>query len=655
MRVFSFDIFDTLLVRSQARPEDLFWEMGVQLRTQGYWQKSPTDFAQARAQAELQSRKKYPGGEVTFDEIYQELSRKLGWTQALTARAQELELALEAKSLRPVPGMVDRVTDARKQGDCVWFLSDMYLPAEFLTQVLRQNGFFQAGDRICVSGEVRASKANGGLYDWVRAQIRQPIEVWQHLGDNPHADVTVPRRLGIQAEELPTARLNRYESLAAPAKNQAHLWRTYLAGSMRLARLANQESATDRQVLWNTGCDLVGPLWFGFVRWCLDEAARLGLERLYFISRDGQILHRIAQRITAQWPGNVECRYLYGSRQAWHRAGLARILSEDLFWILRPTPGLTLQRVFQRLGLEPVAFEKNLVAAEFPPSQWTAPLTPSDLERLGHFLISGPMQPLIRAATEPYRSLVQAYLRQEGFGDGVAKGMVDIGWHGNLQRSLCRTMALFGWPEARQLTGFYLGLVQQPMNCTWGTLSGYWNRRPNGATHLRRQNLALLEMFAAADHGSVLGYRNHDNRIEPVLDSASEQRARAWGVTTLHQAILAFTDQMLSVTDRDDIDSLRYQEIGEQLLHLFYTRPTRDEASTWGSIPFSDGQVEDHLQRLVPQAQPRQIRSAVLRRSPECYYWWIDGYLAINPSSGLKVVHTLNNLKHKTADWFRNR
>jgi FMN phosphatase YigB (HAD superfamily) len=650
MRVFSFDIFDTLLVRSQARPEDLFWEMGVQLRNQGHWQKSPTGFAQARAQAELQSRKKYPGGEVTFDEIYQELSRELGWTQALTARAQELELALEAKSLRPVPGMVDRVTDARKQGGCVWFLSDMYLPSEFLTQILRQNGFFQDGDRICVSGEIRTSKANGGLYDWVRGQIGKPIEAWRHLGDNPQADVAVPRRLGIQAEELPAARLNRYEELASGPKNHHDLWQTYLAGSMRLSRLANPESAPDRRVLWNTGCDLVGPLWFGFVRWCLDEAARLGLKRLYFISRDGQILHRIAQRITARWPGGVECRYLYGSRQAWHRAGLAQIVKEDLFWILRPSPGLTLQRVFQRMGLDPIAFVKVLTAAGFPTSQWTVPLTPIDLERLGDFLISESLQPAIRKATEPYRLLVQAYLRQEGFGDGVVKGMVDIGWHGNLQRSLSRTLDLFGWPEARQLTGLYLGLVQQPANGTWGTFSGYWNRRPKGALHLRRQNLALLEMFAAADHGSVLGYRSQGSRIEPVLDPASEQRARAWGVTTLHQAILAFTDHFLSVLDNNDIDSMRYQELSEQLLHLFYTRPTGEEARTWGHVPFSDGQVEDHLQRLIPQAQPRQIRSAVLRRSPECYYWWIEGYLAINPNANLRILHTLKTLKHKIAD-----
>lgn len=653
MTVFSFDIFDTLLTRRQARPDDLFWEMGVQLRDQGQWQKAPAAFAQARTQAELQARKKYPGGEVTFAEIYLELAQTLEWTQSQTAHAQELELALEAKSLQPVPGMADRVAATRQPGRIIWFLSDMYLPSEFLKKILRENGFYQAGDRLCISGEIRTSKARGGLYQWVRAQFTEPIRAWHHVGDNPRGDVAVPRRLGIQAEWTPAAHLNRYEELARGQGTQDDLWRTYLAGAMRLARLANPESATDRQVLWNTGCDVVGPLLFGFVRWCLDEATRLGLQRLYFVSRDGQILHRIAQRIASRRPTGIECRYLYGSRQAWHRAGLARVLADDLFWILRPTPGLTIVRVFQRMGLEPVIFQKALEAAAFPTRQWNVPLTRPELDRLGTFLTSEPLQPAIRAATEPYRALVRDYLRQEGFGDGVAKGMVDIGWHGNLQRSLARTLDLFGWPEARQLTGLYLGLVQQPSSCAWGTLSGYWNRRPQGTARLRRTNLALLEMFTAADHGSVLGYETQGSRIEPVLDPASEQRARAWGVATLHQAILAFTDHMLEATNPNSIDSLRYQELSEQLLRLFYTRPKREEASTWGNIPFSDGQVEDHLQRLLPQVPPREIQSAVRQRRPESYYWWIQGHLAVHPSISLRFLHSLITLKHQLADWLK--
>ena len=57
-------------------------------------------FARARWAAELAARKHQPGTEVTLDEIYRELSERMGWEAAITATVQAMELDIEERHLR---------------------------------------------------------------------------------------------------------------------------------------------------------------------------------------------------------------------------------------------------------------------------------------------------------------------------------------------------------------------------------------------------------------------------------------------------------------------------------------------------------------------------------------------------------------------------
>ncbi len=243
--------------------------------------------------------------------IFLALALSLGWDEPTREQARQRELDLEASSLKAVPPMLARVQAARAESDAVWFLSDMYLPAVFIERVLRREGLFRDGDKLFVSGEWRASKARGDLFAKAREQASQPITSWRHIGDNPHADELIPRAQGISAELWRDAALNRYE-VRARGEGETELWRSLLAGAMRRARLANPESEPARRVIWDTGCDVVGPVLFGFVHWCLAQAAERGLHRLYFVARDGQLLHRIAERLAPALGFDVECRYLHG-------------------------------------------------------------------------------------------------------------------------------------------------------------------------------------------------------------------------------------------------------------------------------------------------------------------------------------------------------
>lgn len=68
------------------------------------------------------------------------------------------------------------------------------------------------------------------------------------------------------------------------------------------------------QPYWRTvGAIVVGPLLVAFSRWLAGKCDALGVERLYFLARDGQVMMRV---FTALYPERASrCRYLLASRR----------------------------------------------------------------------------------------------------------------------------------------------------------------------------------------------------------------------------------------------------------------------------------------------------------------------------------------------------
>ena len=111
----AFDVFDTLLFRDTARPEDLFTLME---RTGA----AAPGFAAARREAEASAREAARAAgraEVTLDEIYAR--------PALAGRgaAPAAELATEAAVLRADPAMRELVGALRRAGKRLYVVSDM--------------------------------------------------------------------------------------------------------------------------------------------------------------------------------------------------------------------------------------------------------------------------------------------------------------------------------------------------------------------------------------------------------------------------------------------------------------------------------------------------------------------------------------------------
>lgn len=318
LRLLCVDVFDTLLTRAVGEPSSVYLLLGQKLFDEGLIALPPETFARARALAEKRERARVTGtGDIDLCGGYRELAHA---QPALRERVNEMmseELAMEARLIRAVPGALEELGHARNRGLPVAFVSDMYLPHAFLQSQLDRLGFWQPGDRLFVSSACGFMKArDGALFRHVLAGYGlQPHEAL-HVGNHAEDDCAQARRVGLHTVHVPQANPNRYERAL-----EQHRWSSagassLLAGASRMARLHARAQTEHERALVDVAAGVGAPVIVSFLVRTLHQAHAQGIARLYHLSREGQILHRLALILCRRMNLPIENRYLHVSRRA---------------------------------------------------------------------------------------------------------------------------------------------------------------------------------------------------------------------------------------------------------------------------------------------------------------------------------------------------
>ena len=379
-QISSFDIFDTVLTRLVIDPTDIFKICGDLAINFGWLEISSESFRQQRINAEQRSRLFYEGGEVSLDEIYRELANSLEIPLEIIDKLKELELTVESEYLVAVPKAYDLVTEARRSHSQILFLSDMYLPQDFLESQLKKYGFWQEGDRLYVSGQWRKSKGNGDLFLQVISELSLKPSDLVHIGNDRHADVAKPRKLGINTIYIDDANLNRYEAIFAKYAQNTNGITSLWAGISRYTRLAESAKTSKESILRDIAVSVAAPILTAYVIWILRQAQVRQLARIYFLARDGEVLLKIAQELAPQIYPEVELRYLYVSRQALRMPGLTKINKAFWEWMFDDTDIFTIESLLARMCLDHSSAQPIFEQVGYPCDRWTENL--SSKERL---------------------------------------------------------------------------------------------------------------------------------------------------------------------------------------------------------------------------------------------------------------------------------
>lgn len=633
----SFDVFDTLLVRTCAEPRDLFVALGQTLQRQGLLRLPPEDFATLRWTAEKKTRTRAPAGEVQLVQIYAELAGQLTWNQAQQTTAMQQEIALEKAGIRPAPGRREIVREARRRCGRVIFLSDMYLPGAVIREWLEDAGFFEQGDELFVSGETGVGKGQGGLFRHVRAQLQSNYKEWTHWGDHPVADAASPKKLGISVCLNQDTRLIRHERSLRGTQRFALPWRSQLAGAARLARLEARPALSVKQrVLWEVGTTVAGPLFWGFTRWCLAEAKNRGIADLYFLARGGQIFWRVASLL--QTGHSLRCHYLHTSRLAFagtFDAGDPARLRQ------LAAPSLTqhsARQALANLGLEESGLE---LPARWPRDRWDDNLSVPERVALADWLLSGERLPRVQQALRTRAALAREYLRQAGLErTGNPAAVVDTGWMGTIQKNMEHLLGDASGP--RSLHGFYLGLTPVREFACQGECRAYTNTFRRLSLRRETTHLILLEIMAQGTHGPLLGFHREGGRVEP--DFGPFPDAQREDVELFQAAVLAFVwHAEETVAARMSPAALAPVLIDNYL--DFFHHPDELEARILGGIPHADQMLEQRKQTLCREMSLGAVLRSCLDFKHRPPGWWLAGQARLGHAPWLHGYMVAKKLK----------
>lgn len=606
--VVSFDLFDTLFVRSVARPRDAFRLAQELLNHHSDWYLTE-ELGPLRVAAEVAVREETvaTGGSadgVTMAAIYRRVEQHGMLVAGLAEALMAAELEAERMLLRPTE-TVDLLRFAIAQGRDVMVVSDTYLPRSFVEEVLSEADV-PGGYELWLSCEHQASKADGSL--WAAVVASRPGRDIVHFGDAEISDVVQAQAFGIRA----VREVNRPEALRQSVGSAGALrgeWlfdhlkvdgyqlknvHRSLVGGLTANRLFADTTCTPAYAL---GYGAFGPLLLGYVQWLHRAARATGHDHLYFLARDGRVMQ---EAYRAFWgASSLPSTYLLASRRLLNLPAIGDTLTNrDVDFLTQTSWPMLVGEYFSRLGLP----EVERAAGELLDRlglDWDQPGQQHGAELRAVFW---QLEKVLVAAADAERQRLVGYWAESGLLTAAHPALVDIGWHGSLQRAVRRVLGLSGLE--RPLGGLYFGLHPQrpldPIEPMQAFIDGTADDDAVLYQNLVVGSVAPLEFCFTRPEGTVVGLERQaaggaagsaggSGAVSRHADDRLPDRD-AEVLDELQRAAIDFVRDFRSATEgMPGTVSVLEREVAAESMVMLLTAPTAMSADVLGRRHHSDG------------------------------------------------------------------
>lgn len=622
--ILSLDVFDTALFRVVRHPTDLFAFIEPEVRA--LLERSDFPFGQARVAAERAARRWHVGEaceDVTLDQIYEVLAEAAGIPPDLINRVRDLEINAEQRLCYANPVVQAAVRSAQQKGVRVVFISDMYLPADTIRQLLVHNGY-DAPEvySSCTSGK---TKHSGTLFKELLENVCGSAERVFHVGDHPESDHRRPREMGIRTlhvERKDYGPLPLADQPPAVAKaGQGDALSSLCTGLVRRRAM----TAGFRDEIWERlGYEVAGPLAYAFARWMAQQARKHDIHRLFFLSRDGYLLEKVFRACVDRWGLDIQPAYMYSSRRLLNMARIERLDEAAYHFLLTADPFLRVRDFLERIGLSAEGLASEVARAGFAGLEevvttrggvFRAPGLREGMRRV----LAGQETQILGIAEAERRSL-QAYFADIGFVPGPV-AIADLGWQASSVRSLQDLLRL-QQPDFR-LRGYYFG--------TWASAASavevgchldsffFHLGLPESRAALLRECVELVEHLFTAPHATVVGLEHSEGRWNPICggwETTAEQRD---GLARVSRSAMAFVGDMLEYEASLSPHAAPITYL-ESVLERVLRHPTLAEARLIGALPHRDSFGGEAPWRYLAKV-PSTFRPGALREACDRSYW----------------------------------
>jgi hypothetical protein len=446
----------------------------------------------------------------------------------------------------------------RGRGARLLAISDMYLGHAHVAPLLADAGMLDCFDAVYVSGDHRLLKRTGRLFGHVCAQENIIPGRWLHIGDNFEVDGIAATRQGAQAwiindrQHHGAARGYQFDAARLiTAKQEAGQMIACYAQAKLPDRLSDEAQF---------GFCILGPILCAFVHRVLERCREQEIEQIYFLAREGHILQmlfrRLAPLVYAKHPPPAS-RYLAASRLTSFLAAMTDFGDAELAAVIANSARHTLRNLLSPLQipekmLDSIARRHGLADShsESIPDPMHAPV-------LRSLLADEEVAGWVREKAAQARTSLHAYLHQSGWFDTRQVALVDIGWGGQIQDNLVRSLA--GQQSVPAVYGLYLGANAQAVQrdrpgCHFEGLIAD-ARSPHWSADAAFEFVFALETACRAPHGTTIGYATAANgRVIPLFrdDDAPSRQAELRGETFIAQlqaGVLAYAQHYLDATE----------------------------------------------------------------------------------------------------------
>ncbi len=539
--VVSFDIFDTLIQRKVESPNDIFSLMDIYAISLGI-----KNFSYLRGKS--RGFVVDPSGEeIPLSDRYSALVSRgdLEPDQAKSLLQYELDLELRVCERRLVGCELLAYALANKKR--VVLISDIFFEKTFVETILANSGVNKY-EKLYVSSEIGLLKHTGNLFHYVSNNLNVKPAGFIHFGDNYHADGEMARKHGFGSFILPSNKIiSDQVSYYTGPLGFDHPYVESVAKGLVNNKLFDGMFGDYSKGIYNRdpkkfGYCAMGPMFSAFAAWLLKQSKKDGIETLYFLARDGEIIKKCYDILAEGDKGAPKSEYLLCSRRSVNVPRMQSI--DDIVEVasVNFSPVTLKEIIFNRFGVCVSKFKKeSLRISGFEKFTDTIRFK-EDLEKFIH-LLKLESEILLECAKEERYELL-SYFDKKSFLENGKFAVVDIGHNGTMQRSLSH---LTRKPD---LAGYYF-VTYKGAEKTLGSIglpySSFLAHNADGKDNENLYSVYILmfELLFLNTSGSFVRFKNGKHITLPL----NLEKKRIKFIEHAHAGCIKYVDELFSATE----------------------------------------------------------------------------------------------------------
>lgn len=611
-KVYSFDIYDTLLFRTEQSARGIYYKTFKKNRELFPEYMDEEEWANLRVAAENKARaknyNKNGSTEIYLQDIYEMIPHIIGEPR----RILDAEYRTEKESCFINPEIYELIKKVKEKGCRVILMSDMYLTTCQLKETLEQCGVDMSYiDKLYVSCELGASKKYKKLFDYVLENEQISASEMLHIGDNEFGDMAVPMKMGIDAicydvvsraeYKFPFLKLER-QNLDCKASE------IYVLRNLLAAMYKDKYSGDDR--FWYLyGLMILGPLCAGAAEWVLDEAKENEISKIFPLMREGQFLCRLLNVASEYRKESFDIRPLYVSRKAVFLPSLSKPTEKDISYVFN-SHGILVKDIFE-------IFEVSELSTKYKKYEFEEVVNTKKIQyangtlwsELWNLFTSDKVLNQISENSKSARKNLLSYL--DSFHPEEPYITWDMGWRGYTQTSIDRILREEN-KYSKSLNLLIVGRGGSVENIIEGCdIKGYVGSFGKNWRITSKLFSKIFELFFICEEGTTIGYKNIDGITVPVtreINYLEEKQKRYIGL--IQEGTLDFQRTFLDFAQQNS-NIYKVVKKPEELCRIVarsLSMPTEEEAIHFANLFYDQNFGADTQIPILSQEKIEKLR-----------------------------------------------